>query len=222
MKHELVFQGKVAFTVTRLSNNIPYALPFVLFGKNDLMGNYASFLKIQNAGGVVGVQNDNGIAPLNTPGDITLVTVQLNPPGGIQGSVLFNYEQTSNPAHADTVLVVFNSEMAYITFLESLQTKKLAYKKLVVNVSDVTLLGQLEEPLLSGPISSAGLQEQTSFTPSTFQDPTDATATAIKLEFPPQKLTKAYGLVWFLMQSSSGSYNVTMTFDLLEEIEKHD
>jgi len=227
MKKEYKFYGKTGFTVQRLSNNIPLALPFVLFGSNDLNARYSSFLKTFNKGGfnIVGVNNNNGIiATPNlpyTPGnELWLIDVRVGAPGTPEGSILFSYEQLGTGL-VDGVLVNFASATAYATFLQSLQTQKLSWEKVVMNISDVTLLGQLDQPILVGPISSAGLQEQVSFTPSTFQDPYDAVANAIRLELPNQKLTKQYGYIGFLQQNAGQpGYSVTITFDILEEIEK--
>lgn len=213
------FIGKLAFKATRLSNNIPYALPFVFMGANDLKGNYQGFLKV-GLKNIIGVNNRNGIIAVpNIPyvpaNELTLFGIYQNVFPYPDGSVVFVYQQLTT-GFMDYVLVEFISEMSYQTFLQSLQTKKMAFKKIVMNISDITVLGQLDQPILVGSIDPLSSQSQTSFTPSTFQDPTNAVANAIKMEFPLQHMTKQYGVVSFLQQNLN-PYYIVYTLDSEEE-----
>lgn len=224
MKKDLVFYGKVSFQVLRLSNNIPLALPYVLFGTHDLNGSYAGFLQIGN-NKIVGVNNDNGIInPTNLPyvpgHELVLDNVIVNPFGAASpGWVQFSYRQLTSGL-IDFIYLNFISSMPYMTFLQSLQTRKLHFKKVINIVSDVTLIGQLDQPLLFGTIGSIGLKGQTSFTPSTFQDPNNSSTNVIKMEFDNQELTKEYGMVGFLQQDLFTNYSLNFTFDIYEEEKK--
>lgn len=145
------FMGSAQFSinVTRVSANIPAALPVPIFGTTQLQEKFASSLK--------------GLLPAG----VSIVSIALGYASANPNRMLITYTDGSEE---DTVIVTC-STIGYGALLSSLQTDTVKVAKIRYTISDVTKLAQYLNPVDFFKKSLFGKSDNDSLTPDTYRVP---------------------------------------------------